>query len=722
MSILSNLLRQVESLDASLAADLATEMKELQSRRAFGLNFERHIPETVELPGRPIRRADKVRFLPERGDPPSSVDGRVWVVQSLSRTETGIVAHLVRRENPQAEKEVAERPVDDLVVVAEFRDPIYPGLASAARIERGGDKPFHTVINAENYHALQALLYTHEGKVDAIYIDPPYNTRDKDWKYNNDYVDPDDDYAHSKWLAFMERRLKLARRLLNPIAASLIITIDEKEVNRLGLLLEQIFPGASHQMVTCVMSAKGAVRPGRFARVEEYIFFVTFGEAGIEPWITNMLDGDDLASTGEDVAEVDRQPIQWLGLRRREPSSTRGARPNQFYPIIVHSEDGTLHSIGDPIDDDVDRGSVTVPEGTVALWPLKPDGTEMLWGLTPDVLQRRWEDGYARVNNWRPARSTGTVQYLPSGTIERIESGAITVTGRGQDGSVQGFLTAGSPPPVPPKRVWNMRSHNAEIGGTKVLSALIPGRRFDYPKSLYAVEDALRFVVGNKSDAVVLDFFAGSGTTAHAVMRLNRQDGGRRRSITVTNNEVSSDEAVELRRQRLRPGDEDWERLGICEYITKPRLKGAVTGMTPMDEPISGAYRFTDEFSMAEGLAENVEFFTMTYEAQRPVAHNRAFEAVAPLLWMKAGSQGHRIDKAHEGYKVADTYGILFDLDHAHAFLAEAHSSEAVRMAFVVTDDDRGFQMVCRELPDRVEPVRLYESYLTNFTINTARD
>jgi len=101
--------------------------------------------------------------------------------------------------------------------VAEFRDPIYPGLVSTGRVERGGDKPFHTVINAENFHALQLLLYTHEGKVDAIYIDPPYNTGAKDWKYNNDYIDADDSYRHSKWLAFMERRLKLARRLLRRV-------------------------------------------------------------------------------------------------------------------------------------------------------------------------------------------------------------------------------------------------------------------------------------------------------------------------------------------------------------------------------------------------------------------------------------------------------------------------------------------------------------------------
>ena len=216
MSRLSNLLRQVETQDPQLAADLKREVEALSGRRAFGLNFERHIPETVELPGRPVRRGDKVRFLAERGERPSSVDRRVWRVDRIRRKGRGRVADLVRQQDPEAGLETESRAVEDLVVIAEFRDPIYPGLVSTGKVERGGDKPFHTVISAENFYALQVLLYTHEGKVDAIYIDPPYNTGARDWKYNNDYVDNDDAYRHSKWLAMMERRLKLAKRLLNP--------------------------------------------------------------------------------------------------------------------------------------------------------------------------------------------------------------------------------------------------------------------------------------------------------------------------------------------------------------------------------------------------------------------------------------------------------------------------------------------------------------------------
>ena len=642
MSRLSNLLRQVETQNPQLAGDLKREMEALSGRRAFGLNFERHIPETVELPNRPVLRGDKVRFLPESGEKPSSVDRRLWRVGRIRRTVEGRVADLGRQQDPEAEHQTASGAVDDLVVVAEFRDPVFPGLVSTGKVERGGDRPFHTVINAENYLGLQALLYTHEGKVDAIYIDPPYNAGARDWKYNNDYVDSDDSYRHSKWLAMMERRLKLAKQLLNPQSSVLIVAIDEREVHPLALLLEQTFQGDDIQMVTSVISAKGVVRPGKFSRIEEHLFVVTVGAATAHPWFRNMLDpikGDKAQTAG----------LEWLGLRRREPSSRRGERPHQFYPIFADARSNTIHSIGDPVEDSVDRHSVIAPEGTRAVWPLKPDGTEMLWGLTPDVLRRNWRKGFVRMSR------KGTVQYLPTGTIAAIANGTIAVTGHAKDGAVQGTTPVDDESP-PPKRVWNVPSHNGETGGTRILSKLIPGRRFPYPKSLYAVEDVLRFFVADTPDAVVLDFFAGSGTTVHAVMRLNLLDQGRRQCICITNNEVSPDEEGELRSQGLRPSDPEWERWGICEYITKPRLEAAVTGVTPSGEPIEGEYEYTDEFPFAEGLDENIEFFTMTYEAPRPVAHNRAFKAVAPLLWLRAGSRGrHHPGPCGGGGAEADT-------------------------------------------------------------------
>ena len=717
MSRLTDLIARAKAKDRALGEELEREFRALAARRAFGLNFERHRPESVELPGRPVRRGDKVRILPPRGTTKKG-DPRLWRVLRIEEDGARRTAHLAPLDG--GKPEAATAAVEDLVVVAEFRDYIYPGLVSTGRVERGGDKHFHSVINGENFHVLEALTFTHRGRIDAIYIDPPYNTGAKDWKYNNDYVEAEDLYRHSKWLAFMERRLKVAKELLNPENSVLIVTIDEKEYLRLGLLLEQTFPEADVEMVTSVISAKGAVRPGRFSRVEEHIFFVFIGSAKVNWWVSNMLP----SSSEDKISDRDTEPkpIQWLLLRRREPTSIRSARPNQFYPIFVNSSDGTIHSIGDPIPPEIDRHSVDVPEGTTALWPIKPDGTEMLWGLTPEVLRRNLEKGYVRVNNWKPNKKTGSVQYLQKGTIEKIESGEIVITGYADDGSVQGHTAPGVMQGKSPKRVWNMRSHNAETGGTNLLSALLPKRRFPFPKSLYAVEDALRFFVADKPEAIILDFFAGSGTTAHAVMRLNRQDGGRRQCISVTNNEVAADEQKALRKAGLRPGDPDWEKWGICEYITKPRIEAAITGRTPEGEPIKGDYKFTDEFPMAEGFEENAEFFTLTYESPVAVHHNLAFQRIAPLLWLRAGARGRRIDTLPErGWEVADTYGLLIDLDRAAEFCAAVEEAEGLKIAYVVTDDDRRFQSVARRLPAEVEPIRLYEAYLSNFRFSMGR-
>ncbi|WPM84206.1 DNA methyltransferase [Apirhabdus apintestini] len=397
MSRLTDLIAKAKAKDPQLGADLDREIKILSSRLPFGLNFERHSPEVVELPLRPIRKGDKVRVQPERGSTKKG-DQRLWQVKTIHKAKK--VADLESLGAVDVETQTVA--MSDLVVIAEFRDTIWPGLVSTGKVERGGDKPYHSVINGENYHVLKALTYTHRGKVDAIYIDPPYNTGAKDWKYNNDYVEGDDIYRHSKWLAMMERRLLVAKDLLNPADSVLIVSIDEKEYLRLGLLLEQIFPEGNVSMVTSVISAKGAVRPGRFSRVEEHIYFVFFGAATVKWWNSNMLpsgSNEDTRGAAQEFA-----PIEWLLLRRREPTSIRAARPNQFYPIFVNVTNGHIHSIGDAITLDVDRNLVPTPEGTVALWPLKPDGTEMLWGLTPDVLRRNWADGYVRVDNWKPAK------------------------------------------------------------------------------------------------------------------------------------------------------------------------------------------------------------------------------------------------------------------------------------------------------------------------------
>ncbi len=707
MSRLTDLIAQAKAKDPALGAELEREFKVLSSRRSFGLNFERHRPESVELPGRPVRKGDKVHILPPRGSTAKG-DQRLWKVTGFEASADGRMATLELLYSADVERQSVA--VADLIVVAEFKDYIYPGLVSTGKVERGGRKPYQTIINGENFHALEALTFTHRGKVDVIYIDPPYNSGARDWKYNNNYVESDDQYRHSKWLAMIERRLMVARTILNPARSCLIVTIDEKEYLRLGMLLKQIFPDAEMQMITTVISRNGTSRDGEFSRVEEYIFFLRFGSQSIFRNNDNML-----AVEGESaVSRI------WFNFMRT--STPRESLEGQFYPIIINTAEKKIVRIGEPLGKGSPMSAPQLGNNEVTVWPIRQDGATGTWGAIVPTAKMLLEQGYLRVAGYDQKTDRWSLNFVREGDRKRINSGVIIETGLAPDGSKILKYADLSKRESYPKTVWNRVSHDATSHGTRLLKSLLPGRRFPYPKALYAVEDTLRFIIGDNRSAIVLDFFAGSGTTAHAVMRLNKQDDGRRQCISVTNNEVGADEQAKLTKDRYRPDDAEWEKWGICDYITKPRIKAAITGQTPDGQPIEGDYKFTDEFPMAEGFEENAEFFTLTYETPVAVSHNRAFERIAPLLWMRAGSEGRRIGKLpDQGWEVSDSYGLLIDLDMSAAFAAAIEGKEAIRVAYVVTDDDRRFQSVVRQLPGSVEPVRLYESYLTNFRFAMGR-
>jgi len=245
--------------DRALAKEIEGALANLKRRRRFGIVFEEHIPEMSTLTGLQVGVGMLVQ---QRND----LTGQV--IYSVTEISAGGQATLV----PVGDGEALTLPIDDLLVVKRFGDPIYPTLTPLGATERGGDRPYHAVINGENYHSLQLLLYLYEGQVDCLYLDPPYNTGARDWKYNNRYVDNNDSWRHSKWLSFMEKRLTLARRLLRPDGV-LILTIDEHEVNHLGMLLERIFPEYLRYMVTMVINPKGTFK-ANFGRVDEQAFFI----------------------------------------------------------------------------------------------------------------------------------------------------------------------------------------------------------------------------------------------------------------------------------------------------------------------------------------------------------------------------------------------------------------------------------------------------------------
>ena len=274
---------------------------------------------------------------------------------------------------------------------------------STGKVERGGDKPFHTVINAENFHALQTLLFTHRGKVDAIYIDPPYNTGAKDWKYNNDYVEGDDLYRHSKWLAFMERRLLLAKELLNPDDSVLIVTIDEKEYLRLGLLLEQTFPEARHPDGDVSDQPAGRSRDGEFSRVDEYIFFVFVRCSAQRRVRRRHARRARRSPDGDSVA---------MGSTLRGGNARRAGRgrTSSIRSIVdrEHGRDRRDRRRRSP------RTSIAIDAphrtGCVAVWPIATDGTEMALGHHRPTAARSWlATGYVRGRRDTPtSRSTSS--------------------------------------------------------------------------------------------------------------------------------------------------------------------------------------------------------------------------------------------------------------------------------------------------------------------------
>ena len=706
MSRLTDLIAQAKAKDPRLGADLELEIGQLSQLLRFGLNFERHRPEAVELPQRPIRKGDKVRVLPPRGSTKKG-DPRLWQIKTIRRVDASKVVDLELLNAVAPELQTVA--LDDLVVVAEFRDTIYPGLVSTGWVKRGGHKPRHTVINGENYHVLKALTYTHRGKVDAIYIDPPYNSGARDWKYNNDYVEADDLYRHSKWLAMIERRLRVAKELLNPADSVLIVSIDEKEYLRLGLLLEQTFEEAQIQMISSVISPSGAARNLEFTRVNEFIYFVMIGKA------TPIKTPDDMLFTDTRTEKENRSPI-WNQLRRLGAGPARSDSPSKFYPVLVNPQTGAVVGSGAALVVGHSRSDYTSPDGLVAVWPTMTNGQDGRWELKRASFDARLAEGHIRTSG-QGKSGDWSIQYLRNAQVERLSSGELVVTGRTSQGWLEIDYAVDRQRALYAKTVWNKGSHDSRTYGSWILRALIPERKFPFPKSLYAVEDSLRFFVANKKNAVILDFFSGSGTTAHAVMRLNRQDAGQRQCISVTNNEVGAEEQESLRKRLLRAGDIEWEELGICDYITKPRVQAVIVGKTPDGESIKGNYKFTDEFPMADGFEENAEFFTLTYETPVSINHNRAFERIAPLLWMRAGSRGPRIDKLPvQGWAVVAAYGLLVETDAATPFIKAAQRTQDLRIAYIVTDDDRRFQALARRLPDGVEPVRLYESYLTNFS------
>lgn len=400
---------------------------------------------------------------------------------------------------------VFEDKTEDIVEQSKIKVPVLKEVVKN-RLDLSAEYPNNLMIEGDNYLSLSVLNYTHKKNIDLIYIDPPYNTGAKNWKYNNDYVDKDDEYRHSKWLSFMRHRLNLAKNLLKDDGV-LICAIDDNEQAHLGVLIEQSFPAHEQHAITIVHNPKG-VQGANFSYTHEYaIFVVPKNQKSI---------GDRSLSEDE---------IYVSNLRNWGNESERTDAKNCFYPIII--KDKKIVGFGDVTPDKFHPKSANEKQkdGSIYVWPIDEKGTE-----------RKWR--YAR-------QSVAEIKDILQ--IKESRGGVIQIMIAKDYGTY--------------KTVWIDKKYDASEYGTKLLREILPKCDFDFPKSLYTVYDCLFAVVGSRPHANVLDFFAGSGTTGHAVLEMNKIDGGNRKFILCTNNE-----------------NNNGGNGGIAESVCYPRIKSVIDG------------------------------------------------------------------------------------------------------------------------------------------------
>lgn len=679
--------------------NLAQEISRYLNSRKYGLIYEESKPEFVRLPNKTVVKGDLVNILPPRGTVKSD-DSKYqdkWRVTALDKEHNKVKVMSLEKED-----KTLTVNYDDLVAIARFDQPVYTGLKEVDRIEKGDNKPFNTVINGENFHALETLMYAYQGKIDCIYIDPPYNTGARDWKYNNDYVSTEDSYRHSKWLTFIGDRLKLAKKLLTSNGV-LIVAIDDYEEARLKLLLEQIFPSYDINTVVIQHHPQGGAN-NNIARTHEYALFVT-------PKDKKSLFGK------KEENSIDSWSLMRSGTDRR---NLRIGRPKSFYAIYVRQDDHKVIGVGPSLKVD-EEYSTDAPEGCVAFYPVSSDGTERVWRYTRESMIQHIKnnDIFCSKRMSLKVRKKHDIKYSPIFSV------------------------------------WTGSQYSASTNGTNILTNIFDGeKRFSYPKSLYTVFDCVKAAVQNNKNAIVLDFFAGSGTTAQVVNLLNSIDNGRRTCICVTNNEVSSSEEKALTQgKKLRPGDRDWEKYGIANYVTWPRIKCSILGETVSGRKLKGEYKSTQrnyraingfidksktgkqikkrlyeaqikniypelsDRKMSDGFKENAIFFDLEYLEPSVIKSDLAFNQIAPLLWLKAGSKG-RIIQHKEDYDITNEYAVLFNYKYIAHFTHELKKRSKVKTIFIVTDVNSRYQDLCHEFNDR-NVYKLYESYLKSFEIQS---
>ena len=328
------------------------------------------------------------------------------------------------------------------------------------------------LIHSENWQALNLVQATYKGSVNCVYIDPPYNAKSSEILYKNTYRD-------SSWLSLMENRLTRGRPLEIEQAA-VVIAIDEVEQEYLGSLLNSVFPDKAKTCVTVVHNATGQ-QGNNFSATHEYAYFLHPSD-GKSIGLQEREDNPDIRP----LRDVSR------GSHLREDAA------NCFYPILVL--EGEILGFGAVCPDDFHPQGINAvrDDGVVEVYPIDPSGVERKWVFARQSVERIRDELFAR---------------------EEIESGQWDIIRRKTHFNY--------------KTVWTGKRYSANSWGSRVLNNILERDKFPYPKSIYTVRDCIDAALNNEPSGTILDYFAGSGTTAHAVINLNREDGGERKFILV---------------------------------------------------------------------------------------------------------------------------------------------------------------------------------------------
>jgi adenine-specific DNA-methyltransferase len=668
MALVEDLVKDIA--DPRLRNQIAGELGKLKARKKFGLVFEEHLPEVVQLPSLAIKQGARVVKRKDKRE-------AFFIVTGVVNGKKVLIV-------PERGGPVGTAAKEELVVVKKFGEPMYPALVPVDRVTRAPGKPYHTLINADNFHALQLLLYCYEGRVDVIYIDPPYNTGARDWKYNNDYVDKTDTFRHSKWLSMMKKRLLLAKPLLKP-EGIMIVTIDDYEVHHLRMLIEHEIPGLSVAGAVAIKtSPSGRPTLRGFRTNHEYALFVVTSSAAV---IGTLPRSESQAALFKE--EDEDGAFMWANLRKRGGANTlREARPKQFYPIYVSGSKIRVPKMEWKKEKRAWKILEAPKRNEKALYPMGDDGKERIWSLGHETLRDALEN--VRIVSDRQG------QVVIQRKIRASEEGS------------------------QPSTFWDKPQYSIVEHGTVLLERILgSAQAFPFPKSIYAVADCLRVAGAARENALILDFFGGSGTTVHATALLNAEDNGNRQCILVTNNEVSERTTKELVENGVEPGTPRWEAEGICEAVTWPRIRACFTGKRPDGKPIPNEY--IDGRAMSEGFEENATYYRLDFLDPAEVKRGDMYSAILPILWMMAGASGDlELCRGSSKYHFPRDcrFCVLLQEDHFKEFAAKLAERTDITHVFLVTDSVEAFHEMRGGVGNGKRCVQLYKSYLDNFKIN----